>query len=191
MDIFFTITLTSGADYRQLNSRSSIPVNAIIVSVSFSVLVGLISVGSPIAFNDVLSMSVSALYASYFATCFGLFCRRVQGRIKSDSGDAERINLPGSEGRLVWGPWRTPRILGTVINGFACAYLAVMFFFSFWPTATPVNATSMNYSILVFGAAAVLSGVYYAVWARKTYKGPVVEAPSADVSMSSISVEPK
>jgi hypothetical protein len=46
----------------------------------------------------------------------------------------------------------------------------------------------MNWAILVTGAIAVLSAVYYAVWARKTYHGPVVEIDERDVS-GQVSVE--
>lgn len=33
----------------------------------------------------------------------------------------------------------------------------------------------MNYTILTTGAVVVLSVVYYLAWARKLYKGPVIE----------------
>jgi hypothetical protein len=50
-----------------------------------------------------------------------------------------------------------------------------VFFFSFWPSFKEVTAATMNWSILVTGAIALLSTVYYLVWARKTYNGPVIE----------------
>ena len=77
--------------------------------------------------------------------------------------------------RAIWGPWKIPGAIGVANNAFACAYLAFVFFFSFWPTFKDVTAANMNWSILVTGAIALLSTVYYLVWARKTYHGPVVE----------------
>ena len=54
-------------------------------------------------------------------------------------------------------------------------YMVVILFFSFWPPATPVTAATMNFSSLVTGAVVVFGVVYYAVWGRKVYTGPVIE----------------
>jgi hypothetical protein len=48
-------------------------------------------------------------------------------------------------------------------------------FWSFWPATTPTTAESMNYSVLVTGGVLLFSMFYYVVWARKSYKGPLVE----------------
>jgi hypothetical protein len=77
--------------------------------------------------------------------------------------------------RAYWGPWKIPGVLGIANNAFACIYLLFVFFFSFWPTYKEVTPATMNWSILVTGAVALLSTVYYLVWAKKTYHGPVVE----------------
>ena len=168
------------ADTRQLDSNTSIPVIAIVCTTVVSVLIGLVSVGSPVVFNDVISLTISGLYASYFVACILLLWRRCTGSIKSPlelpfDQALRNINLPGSAGNLVWGPWRVPEPFGTVVNAFACVYLAIVFFFSFWPPATPVTPNTMNYSSLVMGSAAIVSGLYYVLRAHKTYTGPVVD----------------
>ena len=152
-------------------------------TVLVSVLIGLISIGSPVAFNDVISLTVSSLYASYLVPCVLLLWHRCKGSIKdattllqpSDEEISYSTNLPGSAGNLVWGPWRVSEPFGTVINAFACVYLIIVFFFTFWPPATPVTPDTMNYSSLVWGCAAIMSGLYYTLYAHKTYTGPVVE----------------
>lgn len=53
--------------------------------------------------------------------------------------------------------------------------MLVIIFFSFWPPVTPTTAKNMNFSVLVTGAVAGFSVIYYSLWARKTYSGPVVE----------------
>ena len=160
----------------QLNKRTSVPQNAIFCGTAFSALLGLISIGSPVAFQDLLSLTIAALYGSYFIACFGLLCRRIQGKIRlPEEGNVEHVNLPGSAGNLVWGPFRLPGIIGTIINIWACLYLAVVCFFCFWPTETPVTVSSMNYTVLVFGIVTILSTTYYVLWARKTFEGPVIE----------------
>ena len=64
---------------------------------------------------------------------------------------------------------------GIINNVFPCIYVIVIILFSLWPPGQPVDAESMNYSVLVTGAVALFSVVYYFVWAEREYKGPVIE----------------
>lgn len=154
---------------------------AIFFTTVFSVLMGLISIGSPVAFNDVISLTVNGLYASYFIACILLLWRRCTNSIKDpseiDANDnrPRNTNLPGAAGNLVWGPWRVPEPYGTLVNISACMYLVVIFFFTFWPPAIPVTPDTMNYSSLVMGCVAIFSGLYYVLRAHKVYTGPVVD----------------
>ena len=145
----------------------------------FSVLLGLISIGSSVAFNAVVSLPLASLYASYLLACSLLLWRRTTGCIRAtasnDQLDDKLTNLPGSGGQLVWGPWRVKGFPGVLINVVACAYLLLIEIFVFWPPSKDVTAKTMNYSSLVLGAVAVLSAVYYLFWGRRTYHGPVVE----------------
>lgn len=83
--------------------------------------------------------------------------------------------MPGSGGRLVWGPWRVREPFGSLINAFACVYLIIVFIFSFFPPGIPVTPATMNYSCVVFGAVAIVSALYYIFVAHRTYTGPVVD----------------
>ena len=145
----------------------------------FSILVGLISIGSSVAFNAVVSLPLASLYASYLLACSLLLWRRTTGSIRTtapnDRLNEKITNLPGSAGRLVWGPWRIKGFLGVLINVIACAYLLLIEIFVFWPPTKDVTAKTMNYSSLVLGSVAILSAVYYVFWGRRTYHGPVVE----------------
>ncbi|KAG9228437.1 amino acid transporter-like protein [Amylocarpus encephaloides] len=167
----------------KVNARSSIPVIAIACTTQFSLLIGLISIKSPTAFNGVISLTLASLYGSYLIACALLLWRRLTGsiRVVSDN-DTTVANLPGSGGHLAWGPFRIPGITGTAINAISVVYLTIVFIFTFFPTTVPTTAETMNYSSLVFGAVALLSGVYYAFWARKTYTGPVIEVDVSGVS---------
>ena len=70
---------------------------------------------------------------------------------------------------------RVPGLLGILNNAFACAYMLFVTFWSFWPASTPTTPQDMNYSALVTGAVSVFSVVYYFIWGRKMYSGPVME----------------
>ncbi|EOA87065.1 uncharacterized protein SETTUDRAFT_153825 [Exserohilum turcica Et28A] len=86
----------------------------------------------------------------------------------------ERATVVGPE-TLRWGPWKVPGALGTANNLFACVYLIVMWFFSFWPASVKVNAESMNFSSVTFGGTVLLAMLWYFIYGRKTYVGPTVE----------------
>ena len=81
----------------------------------------------------------------------------------------------GDVNQLTWGPFHVPGIAGTLVNVFAILFGIIIFFFSFWPVATPVTAAHMNFSVLMTGSVIIFAIFYYIVWARRVYTGPVVE----------------
>lgn len=94
--------------------------------------------------------------------------------VNSDMDD-KNVSSGADRASTTWGPWHVKGWPGIAINAFACCYLLVVGFFSFWPPTKDVNAVNMNYSCLILGGIAMLSFVYYFLWARKTYHGPIVE----------------
>lgn len=121
------------------------------------------------AFNNVISLTVSGLYSSYLVCCALFLWRRCTGGIGRSSQDP-----PGKIG-LHWGPFRIQASLGIAVNVVACVFMVIVIFFSFWPPATPTTAVLMNYSVLVFGTVILFSVAYYLMVAHKTYVGPLVE----------------
>jgi amino acid transporter len=150
------------------------------ISVAISTLLALINIGSSVALGDVLSMAVSGLYLSYLMISVLLLFRRVRGDISlSNDNEDDIINVPGA--KLVWGSFRCPGVLGTLVNLFAVIYTTIIIFFSFWPSEMNPGVEDMNYSIVGIGGCTVLATLYYLVRARKMYTGPIVE--TADMSM--------
>jgi choline transport protein len=169
--------------WSQVSPRSGVPVNAVIFTATVSVLLGLIPLGSPVAFNDLTSMSTSGLYLSYMVCCILLLYRRCTGGIidpsESDTisnpaaDDAQIVNTAGAT--LIWGPFHIKGIVGIAINVFAIVYMMITVFFSFWPPAAQVTTSTMNYSAVGTVGTMFLSFVYYFVRARHVYEGPIVE----------------
>src|SRR3954447_23999573 len=103
---------------------------AVGVVTTIPALLALIYIGSGTIFNDVVSLSVSGFYASYFLPCTLLLWRRTTGQI-AEPGDpvvaGNATDGPGGEKvlqmQLVWGPWRVSGLLGTINNAFACVYM--------------------------------------------------------------------
>ena len=139
---------------------------------SVSVLIGLVNLGSTTAFNDVVSLGVSGLYASYVITEALLLYRRMTGAIRSPNDAIDGIS---EKGELVWGPFYVPGVFGIIVNIIAVLFGIIIFFFSFWPVLSSVEPASMNYSSLMTGSVVIAAVVYYAIWARHTYEGPQFE----------------
>lgn len=55
------------------------------------------------------------------------------------------------------------------------SYMIFVIFWSVWPPATPVDAASMNYSIVVTGGVLIFSMMWYFFQGRKEYKGPRID----------------
>ncbi|PVI00908.1 amino acid transporter [Periconia macrospinosa] len=162
----------------KVSPRTSIPVYSVITTAIIASILALVNIGSTTAFNGIVSISIAGLFASYLLVSSMLLYHRLTGGIKAPGNS---VNLTaGGAGNLAWGPWRAPGVFGIANNIFACLWLIFVLFFSFWPTYAAVTPQTMNWSILVTGAAAIFSTVYYLVWARKVYTGPVVEIDVSD-----------
>jgi choline transport protein len=138
-------------------------------------LLVLITIGSPAAYNGIISVSIAGLFGSYLTVAALLLYRRCTGGIEvaRDLNSNTLANTPGA--KLTWGPWRLPGIFGIINNAFSCLYLIFVLFFSFWPSYSTVTPETMNWSIVVTGGVLIFSFVYYFVYAKNTYKGPIVE----------------
>ena len=200
----------------KVDQRTKVPVIACLVVTAIAALLTLIYIGSSVAFNDVISLTITGFYGSYLLPAILLLYHRVKGNIlphnastndpstseKAKPGktvslqnpqrlDAEDKDIEKSSSsqddhdvahgtivanaRLIWGPWHLPGLLGTLNNAYAVCYMIFVIFWSVWPPATPVKASTMNYSVVVTGGVAILSAVWYFVQARKVYKGPTVD----------------
>ncbi|KAK6859782.1 hypothetical protein PG995_003418 [Apiospora arundinis] len=156
----------------KLERRTSIPVYAVAFTTLVSVLLSLITLGSSVAFNNIVNLSIVSLHSSYLICCSLLLWRRIQrDGIKPYDAEVTRVG----PGNLHWGPWRIPGTAGMLNNVFACAYLFLLCFWAFWPPADPVVPETMNFSILVFGFVALFAVIWYFVRGRKVYEGPIVE----------------
>lgn len=158
----------------KIEPRTTLPLMSITLTMIIAVLLSFIGLGSPVAFNNVVSLSINGLYTSYLIGNALLLYRRLTGAIRPyDPHDRTLSNVNCDS--LAWGPWKIPEPFGTIVNLFGCIYLFVMLIFSFWPIGNHPLPAEMNYSSLMCGAVAILSLVYYLMRGKKTYKGPVVE----------------
>lgn len=150
------------------------PTYSVALTTVVSCLLALINIGSDVAFNALVSMSISGLYLSYMVVAGLLLYRRLTGGIgRAKAGDETMVNTAGA--RLVWGPFHLPGIWGVLVNAWAMIYMSIAVFFSFWPPEKDVTKENMNFSVVGTVGVILLSLAYYVVRARKVYEGPIVE----------------
>lgn len=168
---------------KKVEPRSSIPLVSILTTVTISCLLALINIGSDVAFNGVISLTINGLYSSYLLAASLLLWRRCTGAIALPTTyesspkivtEGEAVSAQGTI-HLTWGPFRLPGAAGIAVNVVGCLYMLIIIFFSFWPPTREIDAATMNYSILVTGFWILFSIVYYFAYAKRIYKGPLME----------------
>ena len=139
----------------QVSPTLHIPIRADLVSMAITCLISLINIGSDAALNAIVSLGVVALMNSYYITIACLVWRRLRG-----------APLPPRR-------WSLGKY-GLAVNTASLLFLTPIFFFAFWPLSTPVQPISMNWAVVMYGGIVMWSLVYYAIWAKHSYVGPVV-----------------
>ena len=139
-----------------VHPRLQIPTNAIALSCIISILLSLINLGSSAAFNAIISLQVVSLLLTYFTSIACVLHRR--------------LYHPEILPRARWGLGR----YGVAVNVGALLYTGFIFFWAFWPNATPVDASSFNWSVAIFMAVVIVSLTMYWTKGRKAFDGPVV-----------------
>lgn len=128
------------------------------VCLGVSVVISVINFGSDTAFNAVVGVSNAALGFSYIISVGCIRLKRLRGE-------------PLLPARWSLGKW------GGLINDITLAFLAVIFVFSFFPSAPSVGdpdwANNFNYAIIIFSAACLLAVAYYVLGGGRKYIAPV------------------
>ncbi|KHN94793.1 choline transport protein [Metarhizium album ARSEF 1941] len=159
----------------KVDSTTCVPVWAIATTSTISCLLGLINIGSKVAYNALVSLSISSLYGSYLVAASLLLYRRCTKGFRMPDASTLPALAETSGRKLVWGSWRLHGAWGIANNAVSCIYLTTVLFFSFWPPSSTVTPETMNFSVLITGSLVIFSIVYYLVWAKKDYKGPILE----------------
>ena len=125
-----------------------------IVSFLSGVAIALVNLGSSVALNAIVSLTVSSLLSSYILSIGSFLLRRFR-----------REPLP--EARFSLGQY------GMAVNIISLIFLISFFIFCFFPTAQPVTAQTMNWNCAMFGGIILFSTSYYIVVGKHVYRPPV------------------
>ncbi|KAH8682127.1 amino acid/polyamine transporter I [Xylariales sp. PMI_506] len=139
--------------FRTVSPRWKNPVNSVLFIACFCTIMGLIYLGSSVAFDAFVGSFVVLTTLSYLAALLPfLFSKRQSVRA---------------------GPFFIKGALGFVINAVSCLFMVVWLVFYCFPYALPVDAEGMNYASLMAGGLTVFIGAWWFCVQGK-YKGPHV-----------------
>lgn len=128
-------------------------------------LLGLINIGSSVAFNAIVSLVVAAYFGSYVIPISMVAYRRFRG-------------IP-----IKMGPWNLGRF-GLMTNIVAIVWIIITWTFSFFPIAVPVTPSIMNWSSVLWGFLMSFGILWYIVYQRHKFTGPTIifgGSPDTDV----------
>ena len=118
-------------------------------------LLGLINIGSSVAFNAIVSLVIAAYFGSYMIPLGIVIYKRL------------------THAPLQMGPWNLGK-WGLAINCFSMLWLMLTWLFSFFPIATPVTLETMNWSSTLWGALMSIGLAWYFAFQRKRFTGPAI-----------------
>ena len=153
--LLFRVTNISSTGISKVDQKRRIPTNAVIVTSIISICLGLIYIGSPVAFYAITSLLTVALLQCYCLSIGCLLWRRIR----------HPETLPHAEFSL--GKFGIP------INALAVVYAFWAFFWSFWPQFSPVTAPNFNWASVIFVGVLICASVHFVFVARFKYTGPV------------------
>jgi amino acid transporter len=130
-----------------------VPINSILFSLSITVIIALINIGSSAALNTIVALLTGATSFSYALSIACILTKR----LRKEPLPPARFSL----GRY-----------GTAINAFATLYVIVSAVASFFPVTVPTNAENMNWSSVMFGGVLIIACADYVVRGRKHYTEP-------------------
>jgi len=133
-----------------------IPLNAVVVTLIFTVLLSFIIIGSTIAFFILTSLVAVGLFSSYIVAIACIIHRRLYG----EPLPASRFSLGKA---------------GIYVNIIAMMFLLVGWVLLFFPAAPHPGVKGMNWVALIFGTVMIFSGIYYYFAGRYKYNGPVFD----------------
>ncbi|KAL0258810.1 hypothetical protein SLS55_006314 [Diplodia seriata] len=138
-----------------MDRKYDIPFNAVYLSSVGAGILCLVNMGSTLAFNIIVSLSLLALLSTYMLSIGCVLLRRIKGD-----------ELPPTR-------WSLGR-LGLPINAFAFCYSLFVIVFSCFPTSTPVTTADANWAPAIWAGVIAISGGTYVVHGKQHFTPPVM-----------------
>ncbi|CEJ83953.1 hypothetical protein VHEMI03317 [[Torrubiella] hemipterigena] len=142
--------------FAKIDPKLNLPFNAVLWTVAWMIVFGLILLGSSSAFSAITAASVVALGVTYAIPPAINVCRG-------------RRALPANRS------FKIPEPFGWILNivGIAWSVLTTVLFV--FPPELPVNGTNMNYCVVAFLVMVLVAGGTWVFGGNKKYAGPYIE----------------
>ncbi|KAG8525326.1 uncharacterized protein KY384_008970 [Bacidia gigantensis] len=155
----------------KVHPKLDVPVNAMAVSMVFTICLTAIAIGSEVAYGIFVSLNASGLLTSYIICITCVLSRRLSGASLPPS----RFNLGKA---------------GNAVNIIALCFLSVFFVFQFFPAAPGPAPAEMNWSCVIWISVLIFFMTYYAFIGRHNYVGPVASMSGfARLGLSEMTVD--
>ena len=132
--------------WSKVDERHKTPIAALTLTTLVQMLLSLIYLGSSSAFNAFVSVGVVALAVSY--------------------GIPIALSMSTGRAGVNTAPWSFGSRVGWVINTVAVIWISFELVLFSMPPAIPIDASTMNYAIVVFVGFMTISAVWYGIHAR-------------------------
>ncbi|KAK3053570.1 hypothetical protein LTR09_005314 [Extremus antarcticus] len=132
-----------------------VPVNSVLTIFGLAVVLSLINIGSTLAFSIITSLGTGTLTLSYIITIGLVVWRKITGRPPLPS----RFNMG--------------KIGGLVVNMIALLWMIIVLIFCFFPLFPDPTPALMNWAIVVWGGVIIFAILFFVLYARTHYAGPV------------------
>ncbi|KAL1865226.1 hypothetical protein Plec18167_009494 [Paecilomyces lecythidis] len=142
--------------FSKIQPGLQVPLNATLLTAIFSILYGLLYIGSTEAFNSFISTSVLTLYTAYVVPQ-GIVLWRGRDRV-----------LPEH-----W--FNLGRIFGPFCNIFSCLWMCLYTVIFCFPIYLPVTVKSMNYVSVVYVGSLVFIAVMWILHGKRGFTGPQID----------------
>ncbi|KAK4896022.1 hypothetical protein LTR27_005878 [Elasticomyces elasticus] len=139
--------------WKQVNPYTKTPVNALWFDLAINALLGLLMFASPVAIGAVFSIGAIAQYVAFTIPI--------------------ALRLTAAKNQFRPGPWNLGK-WSKPCGYIACSWVVFIIPVLCFPASkgADLNALNMNYTCVVYGGVMSLALLWYAVDARKWFKGP-------------------
>src|SRR5579859_203590 len=152
--------LPGSAFWHRVNKRTRTPTNAIWLAAAGALILGLPYLWNSVAYAAVTSIAVIGLYIAYVLPTF----------LRLRQGESFQR-----------GPWHLGRwsyIVGTIAVIWV-AFITILFML---PTASPINRTNFNYTVVAVLVVLGFAGIWWLVSARNWFTGPKVQGSAEELA---------
>ncbi|KAK2802213.1 hypothetical protein FQN51_004895 [Onygenales sp. PD_10] len=142
--------------FSKVEPKSQIPLNAILLSAGVQIALDAINFGTTTGFNTVVSISTEGFYLSY--------AMPLLARLLSAFFTNRPVELTG--------PYALSKPLSLTLNFIGFIFLAFGSITFNFPSVTPVDKESMNYTSAAIGVIGLISLVTWVVMGKDKFTGP-------------------